>query len=287
MIKIQCSNKQHLDFIYKLLNNSQEQLIFQEFYYFDTIPSTQEFANTLNSGNDTNFPFVVLSEFQTGGKGRRGSNWASPKGGIWMSMVFESDLETTELFSLMILTAFIISEAIESKFGMTPQIKWPNDLLIDGKKFAGILMDTEVETDRLTKVTIGIGINSNNDLEETRKQIFDESTKKSSITSLKSVVIDGQEISNFELVSFMLYKYSKLVPRLSSKLFRDELRHLFKRKIEDSSSSLSYRFRTKNKEFAGEIVIVNDDGSILVKNLEDPLSNNLVRIDSVFDASMG
>lgn len=287
MIKIQCSNKQQLDFIYKLLNNSQEQLIFQEFYYFDTIPSTQEFANTLNSGNDTNFPFVVLSESQTGGKGRRGSNWASPKGGIWMSMVFESDLETTELFSLMILTAFIISEAIESKLGVTPQIKWPNDLLIDGKKFAGILMDTEVETDRLTKVTIGIGINSNNDLEETRKQIFDESTKKSSITSLKSVVIDGQEISNFELVSFMLYKYSKLVPRLSSKLFRDELRHLFKRKIEDSSSSLSYRFRTKNKEFAGEIVIVNDDGSILVKNLEDSFSNNLVRIDSVFDASMG
>lgn len=287
MIKIQCSNKQQLDFIYKLLNNSQEQLIFQEFYYFDTIPSTQEFANTLNSGNDTNFPFVVLSESQTGGKGRRGSNWASPKGGIWMSMVFESDLETTELFALMILTAFIISEAIESKLGITPQIKWPNDLLIEGKKFAGILMDTEVETDRLTKVTIGIGINSNNDLEETRKQIFDESTRKSSITSLKSVVIDGQEISNFELVSFMLYKYSKLVPRLSSKLFRDELRHLFKRKIEDSSSSLSYRFRTKNKEFAGEIVIVNDDGSILVKNLEDSLSNNLVRIDSVFDASMG
>ncbi len=287
MIKIQCSNKQQIDFIYKLLNNSQEQLIFQEFYYFDTIPSTQEFANTLNSDNNTNFPFVVLSESQTGGKGRRGSNWASPKGGIWMSMVFESDLETTELFSLMILTAFIISEAIESKLGVTPQIKWPNDLLIDGKKFAGILMDTEVETDRLTKVTIGIGINSNNDLEETRKQIFDESTKKSSITSLKSVVIDGQEISNFELVSFMLYKYSKLVPRLSSKLFRDELRHLFKRKIEDSSSSLSYRFRTKNKEFAGEIVIVNDDGSILVKNLEDSLSNNLVRIDSVFDASMG
>jgi BirA family biotin operon repressor/biotin-[acetyl-CoA-carboxylase] ligase len=287
VIKIQCSNKQQIDFIYKLLNNSQEQLIFQEFYYFDTIPSTQEFANTLNSDNNTNFPFVVLSESQTGGKGRRGSNWASPKGGIWMSMVFESDLETTELFSLMILTAFIISEAIESKLGVTPQIKWPNDLLIDGKKFAGILMDTEVETDRLTKVTIGIGINSNNDLEETRKQIFDESTKKSSITSLKSVVIDGQEISNFELVSFMLYKYSKLVPRLSSKLFRDELRHLFKRKIEDSSSSLSYRFRTKNKEFAGEIVIVNDDGSILVKNLEDSLSNNLVRIDSVFDASMG
>ncbi|WP_161486340.1 biotin--[acetyl-CoA-carboxylase] ligase [Candidatus Nitrosocosmicus hydrocola] len=287
MIKIQCSNKQQIDFIYKLLNNSQEQLIFQEFYYFDTVPSTQEFANTLNSDNNTNFPFVVLSESQTGGKGRRGSNWASPKGGIWMSMVFESDLETTELFSLMILTAFIISEAIESKLGVTPQIKWPNDLLIDGKKFAGILMDTEVETDRLTKVTIGIGINSNNDLEETRKQIFDESTKKSSITSLKSVVIDGQEISNFELVSFMLYKYSKLVPRLSSKLFRDELRHLFKRKIEDSSSSLSYRFRTKNKEFAGEIVIVNDDGSILVKNLEDSLSNNLVRIDSVFDASMG
>lgn len=287
MIKIQCSNKQQLDFIYGLLNKYQEQLIFQEFYYFDTLSSTQDFAYNLNSDVDTNFPFIVLSESQTGGKGRRGSNWASPKGGIWMSVVFESDLETTELFSLMILTAFIISEAIESQLGITPQIKWPNDLLIGGRKFAGILMDTEVETDKLTKVTIGIGINSNNDLEETRMQILDESTKKSSITSLRSIVLDGHEINNFEMVSFMLYKFSKMVPQLSSKLFRDELRHLFRRKIEASSSSLSYRFKTKNKEFAGEIVMVNDDGSILVRNLEESISNNLVRIDSVFDSSTG
>ena len=287
VIKIQCSDKQKLDFICNLLIKSQQPLIFEEYYYFDTLSSTQDFANTLRTNVETNFPVVILSESQTGGRGRRGSNWASPKGGVWMSIMFETKLETSELFSFLILTAFIISEAVESQIGVAPQFKWPNDLLIEGRKFAGILMDTDVEIGKLTKVTLGIGINSNNDLEVTRNQILDKSTIRPTITTLRSV-IDGQQINNFELVAFILYKFSNLVPKLNSKLFRDELRHLFKRKIEDSASSLSYRFKTKNNiEFAGEIVVVNDDGSILVRNLEEPLDNNLVRIDSVFDTSMG
>ena len=286
VIKIQCSDKQKLNFIYNLLMKSQQPLIFQEYYFFDTISSTQDFANTLRTNVGIHFPVIILSESQTGGRGRRGSNWASPSGGVWMSMIFESELETRELFCFLILTAFIISEAVESQFGITPQIKWPNDLLIKGRKFAGILMDSDVETGKLTKVTIGVGINSNNDIEVTSNQILDKSTMKPSITTLRSVN-DGQQIDNLELVAFILYKFSNLIPKLNSKLFRDELRHLFKRKIEDSAPTLSYRFKTKNNEFAGEIVVVNDDGSILVRNLEEPLSNNLFRIDSVFDTSMG
>jgi BirA family biotin operon repressor/biotin-[acetyl-CoA-carboxylase] ligase len=286
VIKIQCSDKQKLNFIYNLLMKSQQPLIFQEYYFFDTISSTQDFANTLRTNVGIHFPVIILSESQTGGRGRRGSNWASPRGGVWMSMIFESELETRELFCFLILTAFIISEAVESQFGITPQIKWPNDLLIKGRKFAGILMDSDVETGKLTKVTIGVGINSNNDIEVTSNQILDKSTMKPSITTLRSVN-DGQQIDNLELVAFILYKFSNLIPKLNSKLFRDELRHLFKRKIEDSAPTLSYRFKTKNNEFSGEIVVVNDDGSILVRNLEEPLSNNLFRIDSVFDTSMG
>lgn len=286
VIKIQCSDKQKLNFIYNLLMKSQQPLVFKEYYFFDTVSSTQDFANTLRTNVGINFPVIILSESQTGGRGRRGSNWASPRGGVWMSMIFESELETRDLFCFLILTAFIISEAVESQFGITPQIKWPNDLLIKGRKFAGILMDSDVETGKLTKVTIGVGINSNNDIESTSNQILDKSTMKPSITTLRSVN-EGQQIDNFELVAFILYKFNNLLPRLNSKLFRDELRHLFKRKIEDSAPTLSYRFKTKNNEFAGEIVVVNDDGSILVRNLEEPLSNNLFRIDSVFDASMG
>ena len=287
MIRIQCSDKQKLDFICNLLNKSQQQLpIFQEYYFFDTLLSTQDFASNLYNNAETKFPVFILSASQTGGRGRRGSSWASPRGGVWMSMMFESELETSELFTFLILAALIVSEAVESQVGITPQIKWPNDLLIGGRKFAGILMDTDVETGKLTKVTIGIGINSNNDLEITRNQILDKSTLKPAITTLGSA-FDGQQINNFELVSFILHKFSNLVPKLNSKLFRDELRYLFKRKIEDSASTLSYRFKTKNNEFAGEIVLVNDDGSILVRNLDEPRSNTLVRIDSVFDTSMG
>ena len=286
MIKIQCSNKQKVEFISKVINKFQDQLIFQDFYFFDSLSSTQDFAHMLTTSSDTSFPFVVLTDFQTGGRGRRGVNWASPKGGVWMSLAFESELETSELFSMLILTVFVISEAINSQIGVNPQIKWPNDLLIEGKKVAGILMDTEIESGKLTKVTIGIGINSNNDLELTKGQILDKSTISYDITTLRSSN-HNQEVSNFELVSRMLFNFSKLVPKLISKLFRDELRQWYQRKIKESSTTLSYKFRIKDNEFTGAIVVVNDDGSILVRNTEQSLGNKIIRIDSVFDSSLG
>lgn len=286
VIKIQCSDKRKVEFISNLINKFQDQLIFEDFYFFDSLSSTQEFAHMLSKNLDTTYPFVVLTDFQTGGRGRRGANWASPKGGVWMSLAFKSELDSSELFSKLILTVFIISEAIHSQIGVHPQIKWPNDLLIDGKKVAGILMDTEIETGKSTKVTIGIGINSNNDLEVTKTQLLDKSTKSYDIATLKSIN-HNMDVNNLELVSFILYTFSKLVPKLVSKLFRDELRQWYKRKIEESSSALSYKFRTKNNEFIGAIVRVNDDGSILVRNFEQPLNNRLIRVDSVFDSSLG
>ncbi len=285
MIKIQCSNIQKLEFVYNILNKSNGELIFQEFYFFDSLVSTQDYAYKLSKNPDTCYPYLVLSEIQTKGRGRRGSNWVSPKGGVWMSMVFETDLEANDLFSMLILTAFIISDAIESHIHMTPQIKWPNDLLIDGSKVAGILMDTEIEYGKPTKVTLGIGINSNNDLVVTKNKIWDKTAGEIKITTLKSVN-GGSEINNSELVYFILYKFSELIHKLNQKLYRNELRHTYRRRIEESLSDLSYKFRINDYEFKGEIVRVNDDGSVLVKDLEQLPNNKIVRIDSVFHSPL-
>ncbi|MDQ2684683.1 MAG: biotin--[acetyl-CoA-carboxylase] ligase [Thermoproteota archaeon] len=286
MIKIVCSDKQKLDFIYNILNKSKRNLFFQEFYFYDYLSSTQDYAFLLGKKSETCYPYLVLSEIQTGGRGRRGSNWASPRGGVWMTIVFKTDLEPSELFCMLILTTLVISDAIKSQLHITPQIKWPNDLLINGSKVAGILMDTEIEYGKMTKVTLGIGINSNNDLVVTKSQIIDKSVAGDlKITTLK-YANDGLEINNFELVSFILYKFSELVPKLESKLYRDELRNLYRRRIEESLSTLSYKFRIKEYEFKGEIIKVNDDGSLLVRDLEQLTDNKIVRIDSVFNSSL-
>lgn len=288
VIKIQCSNEKKVEFISNVLNKFPDQLIFKNFYFFDSLSSTQDYAQVLSKQPDTTIPFVVLTDIQTGGRGRRGANWASPKGGIWMSLAFESGLETTEIFTMLILTIYVISGSIRSYLGIYPQIKWPNDILIDGKKVAGILMDTEIQRGTLTRVIIGMGINSNNDLEITKSQIIDKSPSATTINydiaTLKSSN-HNQEVSNFELVSSMLYNFSKLSPKLSSKLFRDELRQWYKRKIKESSENLNYNFKIKDKEYTGKIVLVNDDGSILVRNSGPSLDNKLIRIESVFDFS--
>ena len=69
-------------------------------------------------------------------------------------------------------------------------------------------------------------------------------------------------------------------------MYRDELRNLYRRRIEESLSTLSYKFRIKEYEFKGEIIKVNDDGSLLVRDLEQPTDNKIVRIDSVFNSSL-
>jgi len=286
MIKIVCSDKQKLDFIYNILNKSKRKLFFQEFYFYDSLSSTQDYAFLLGKKSETCYPYLVLSEIQTGGRGRRGSNWASPRGGVWMTIVFKTDLEASDLFCMLILTTLVISDAIKSQLHITPQIKWPNDLLINGSKVAGILIDTEIEYGKMTKVTLGIGINSNNDLVVTKSQILDKSVAGDlKITTLK-YANDGSEINNFELVSFILYKFNELVPKLESKLYRDELRNLYRRRIEESLSTLSYKFRIKEYEFKGEIIKVNDDGSLLVRDLNQLTDNKIVRIDSVFNSSL-
>lgn len=104
--------------------------------------------------------FLVAASRQTKGRGRLGRGWESPPDrGLYVSILLRPDLPVTEAGKLTILSSVSMVDAIETVSGLRPQIKWPNDLLVGGRKLAGVLIETEHKGGRLVFAVIGIGLN--------------------------------------------------------------------------------------------------------------------------------
>jgi BirA family biotin operon repressor/biotin-[acetyl-CoA-carboxylase] ligase len=105
---------------------------------------------------------VVLAEAQLRGKGRLGRQWASPAGvNIYCSVVLRPDILPVRAFELTFLSAVAVARTIERVTRLRPQIKWPNDILVNGLKVAGLLNEMNAETEKVHFVILGIGVNVN------------------------------------------------------------------------------------------------------------------------------
>lgn len=273
-------------FISKLINSMDKSTIFNQFFYFDSLKSTQDFAHELLKSHSNFYPSVIISDIQIGGKGRKGPNWASPKGGIWMSLALETDLKTQELFRILMLVTRLLCQTLENNTRLISMVKWPNDILINGKKVAGILLDAEVESNSICQIIIGIGVNSNNDLDFTKQMVKDRNSGiyDYDITTVK---YENQNIgiSNHDFIQYFLKSFDDEFQKLASSEFIEELTIYYKNKIMESQKHLRYRFSIGGNKFSGEIRKIYNDGSLLVKNLEFGHNDDLVRINSVYDLS--
>ncbi len=105
---------------------------------------------------------LVVAEKQTGGRGRRGRSWFSPsREGIYASLILRPKLPPNEAPKITLLTGVTVAEAFMAVTPLKPAIKWPNDILINGRKICGILTETSMEMDAIHHVVVGVGINVN------------------------------------------------------------------------------------------------------------------------------
>jgi BirA family transcriptional regulator, biotin operon repressor / biotin---[acetyl-CoA-carboxylase] ligase len=138
----------------------------QSIFYEDIVDSTQIIAHRL-SNEGANEGTIVIAEEQTLGRGRMDRKWYSPKyTGVWMSIILRPKIPLQEAPQLTLLTAVAVVLAIEELTDLSPQIKWPNDILLNGKKVTGILTELQAEADQINSVIIGIGINVNQKQED-------------------------------------------------------------------------------------------------------------------------
>ncbi len=105
---------------------------------------------------------LIISEMQTGGKGRLGREWFSPPGeGIYLSFILRPSVSPAEAPKITLLAAVAVAEALRQATRLRALIKWPNDIILRGKKAAGILMEINTEMDAIDYVVIGLGVNVN------------------------------------------------------------------------------------------------------------------------------
>ena len=105
---------------------------------------------------------LAIAEIQTAGKGRRGRAWTSPRGsGIWMSFLLRPDFAPEYASMLTLVAAMAVEKGIREQTGLDCQIKWPNDIVLNGRKICGILTEMSTEEDSIRYFVVGIGINVN------------------------------------------------------------------------------------------------------------------------------
>jgi len=128
--------------------------------YYPSLPSTMEVAREAGWQGAVDGTVVIVEE-QTAGRGRRQRSWISPQGGIALSIILRPSVQ--HLPQMIMLASLAVTNAIESVTGLQTGIKWPNDVLIRGKKVCGILIENHMRGSNLEFTVVGIGINVNID----------------------------------------------------------------------------------------------------------------------------
>lgn len=169
----------------------------QVIHYVESCPSTQIIAHQL-AQEGTPDGTIVLTEEQTAGRGRLARKWDSAaKKGIWMSVVLRPDVVLQKAPQFTLVAAVAVVRAIEEVSGLKPEIKWPNDILIKGKKSTGILTELQSDADGIQALIIGIGLNVNQSLQDFPEELQDIATSLS--------IESGMPVNRQELVRSLLH----------------------------------------------------------------------------------
>ncbi|MBE6488303.1 MAG: biotin--[acetyl-CoA-carboxylase] ligase [Methanosphaera stadtmanae] len=109
---------------------------------------------------------VIVAEQQTAGRSRKRADWASPEGGIYMTIILKPEITLHEASKLTIVTGVALAKTLHDKFNLDAGIKWPNDILMGSKKICGILTEAVTDFDKIKAILIGVGIDLNIDYED-------------------------------------------------------------------------------------------------------------------------
>ena len=234
-------------------------IIGRKILHFDTIDSTNTKAKELaNAGEEHGT--IIVSEEQTIGRGRMGRSFVSPKGkGIWMSIILRPEIDPLKISLITQIAAAAVNLALE-QFGVNSLIKWPNDIILNGKKVCGILTEMSGELTKINYVILGIGINANIDIDDFSEEIAEIATslkiqfgKQFDRKALMAAIIN-----NFEMLYDVFEKEDNISETI--KICRDKSILLGKEiKVIKRNESLNAKALDLNEE--GLLVVEYEDAT--------------------------
>lgn len=246
---------------YEIKTNLRKQLdICKTIKYYEEITSTQTAVKKL-AEKGFGEGIIVVAEKQTKGYGRIKRMWNSNAGGLWFSMLLKPVISPDESSKLSLLLSIALKRIFEKEYGIGSEIKWPNDILIFGKKVAGIIIEMSAEQDAINWIVAGIGININNSLPENLENIS---------ISLKTVL--KKEIDRAEFMAAFLTEFENL--------YFDFQKNGFVQFLEEYNNKIAYKgmFVTIDSGYdviTGKNFGIDENGKLILE-----LDNKLEKIVS-------
>jgi BirA family biotin operon repressor/biotin-[acetyl-CoA-carboxylase] ligase len=230
------------------------EVVGRDIQVFEQTTSTNDVAEKL-ARDGVKEGAVVFAESQTKGRGRLGRKWMSPtRKGLWFSVLLRPNLQPQETTQLTVISATALRRAVKTITGLTADIKWPNDLLLGGKKAAGILTEMSAELDRVRHVILGIGVDVNQDTAE-----FPPELRKIA-TSLKLEA--GAEISRAELAVEILRELDRDYARIRAGKF-SEIADEWEEACVTIGKDVAVH--VGERRFRGHAESLDDDGALLIR----------------------
>lgn len=227
----------------------------REFFFQAEVDSTNRWAKRLAAEGAAEGT-LVLAEAQTQGRGRLGRSWASAPGkGLWFSVILRPKINSAELAGMTILTAVSMAKAIKGVTGIQALIKWPNDLVFNGRKMAGILAEVNGEADMVNYLIIGLGLNVNH-----METDFPEELRELAI-SLR--MIKGSELPRRPILQEFLRIFEENYHALSDNGLADIIGYA---KLHSATLGKTVRINQGyNRTLIGEAIDLDYDGSLWIK----------------------
>lgn len=235
----------------------------RKIYYYDTISSTNIVAKEMALLEDEGT--IVVAECQSSGRGRLGRSWQSPKGkGIWMSIILKPKANPIHVAKVTLIGAAAVNLALKD-IGINSYIKWPNDIVINGKKVCGILTEMSSELNMINYVIMGIGINVNLNKEDFCKEISKVGT------SLK--IETEKKINRKKLLAKVLNRFEELYMPFVEK---EDISQTIKICRENSALiGKEVRIICGGEERVGKVLNISDDGKLVIKYESGEIENLL------------
>jgi BirA family transcriptional regulator, biotin operon repressor / biotin---[acetyl-CoA-carboxylase] ligase len=221
--------------------------------YFKTLGSTNIRAKELAERGAAEGT-LIIAEVQTEGRGRRGRSWLSPAGhGIYATLILRPAMSPAGAPRITLMTAVAVADAILSLSELEVKIKWPNDIMVKGKKLAGILTEISTEMDSINYIVVGLGLNVNT-------PDFPRELKKRATSIL---IETGRSFSRIKLLRAYLEQFEKYYQMFTANHFKPimqrwkELSEIIGKEIIVDVIGQSH---------AGKVVDIDDDGVLILKN---------------------
>lgn len=215
-------------------------------HIFDETGSTMDEARKL-AKNGAPHMSVVVARRQTKGRGRLARTWESSDGGLYFTIITRPVLSVSKAHLVLFSASFALCTVLREKFGVNASVKWPNDLLVEGKKISGMLSDLSAEGDRVTHLNLGIGVNVNND----PAAAFPEST------SLRLLL--GREIDTMDVLKAFLEKFEKGLARIEDGCAMARWKAL------SLTPGREVSITTTSRTVVGTALDVDEDGALILR----------------------